>query len=92
MYNADRRPTGEDRVNWEAAMKMRLLAALLLASTLAARTAAAQPFPFNEAGVTNGHWHLNSKDVAAWSSIMFRARFRSPPELTYNARAVVRTL
>ena len=46
-------------------MKMRLLAALLLASTLAARTAAAQPFPFNEAGVTNGHWHLNSKDVAA---------------------------
>ena len=46
-------------------MKTRLLAALLLASTLAAGTASAQPFPFNEAGVTNGHWRLNSKDVAA---------------------------
>jgi len=46
-------------------MKTRLLAALLLASTLAAGTASAQPFPFNEKGVTNGHWHLNSKDVAA---------------------------
>src|ERR1700688_1780554 len=46
-------------------MKMRLLAALLLASTLAAGTASAQPFPFNQAGVTNGHWHLTSKDVAA---------------------------
>ena len=46
-------------------MKTRLLAALLLASTLAAGTASAQPLPFNEAGVTNGHWHLNSRDVAA---------------------------
>src|SRR5947199_4943000 len=46
-------------------MKTRLLAALLLSSTLAAGRAAAQPFPFNEAGVTNGHWHLNSKDIAA---------------------------
>jgi len=45
-------------------MKTTVFAALLLASTLAAGTAAAQPFPFNEAGVTNGHWHLNSKDVA----------------------------
>jgi catechol 2,3-dioxygenase-like lactoylglutathione lyase family enzyme len=46
-------------------MKTGLLAGLLLASTFAARTASAQPFPFNQAGVTNGHWHLNSKDVAA---------------------------
>jgi catechol 2,3-dioxygenase-like lactoylglutathione lyase family enzyme len=46
-------------------MKFRLFAALLLASTFAAGTASAQPFPFNEAGVTNGHWHLNSRDVAA---------------------------
>jgi len=46
-------------------MKTGLLAALLLASCFAARTASAQPFPFNDAGVTNGHWHLNSKDVAA---------------------------
>src|SRR5439155_16789372 len=49
----------------EGAMKTRLFAALLLASTLAARAASAQPLPFNDAGVTNGHWHLNSKDVAA---------------------------
>jgi catechol 2,3-dioxygenase-like lactoylglutathione lyase family enzyme len=46
-------------------MKTTVFAALLLASTCAAGTAVAQPFPFNEAGVTNGHWHLNSKDVAA---------------------------
>ena len=46
-------------------MKTRLLAALLLAATFAAGTASAQPLPFNQAGVTNGHWHLNSKDVAA---------------------------
>jgi catechol 2,3-dioxygenase-like lactoylglutathione lyase family enzyme len=47
-------------------MKARLFAGLLCASTvLAVGAAAAQPFPFNAAGVTNGHWHLNSKDVAA---------------------------
>ena len=46
-------------------MKNTVFAALLLASTLAAGSAGAQPFPFNEAGVTNGHWHLNSRDVAA---------------------------
>jgi catechol 2,3-dioxygenase-like lactoylglutathione lyase family enzyme len=45
-------------------MKTAAFAALLLASTFAAGTAAAQPYPFNEAGVTNGHWHLNSKDIA----------------------------
>ena len=39
--------------------------ALLLASALTAVTAAAQPAPFNEAGVTMGHWHLISKDVEA---------------------------
>jgi hypothetical protein len=46
-------------------MKTTAFAALLLASAFAAGTAAAQPYPFNEAGVTNGHWHLNSKDIAA---------------------------
>jgi catechol 2,3-dioxygenase-like lactoylglutathione lyase family enzyme len=45
-------------------MKTTVFSALLLASTLAGGGAAAQPFPFNEAGVTNGHWHLNSKDLA----------------------------
>lgn len=40
-------------------------AALLLGSALAAGQAAAQPAPFNEAGVTMGHWHIVSKDVEA---------------------------
>src|SRR5437868_11214755 len=42
-----------------------LIAGLFLASTLAAGTAMAQPAPFNEAGVTWGHWHIISKDVEA---------------------------
>jgi len=46
-------------------MKIATFAALLLASPSAIEMAVAQPLPVNEAGVTNGHWHLNSKDVAA---------------------------
>ena len=46
-------------------MKTQMFAALLFASVLAAGTAAAQPAPFNEAGVTMGHWHIISKDVEA---------------------------
>jgi catechol 2,3-dioxygenase-like lactoylglutathione lyase family enzyme len=46
-------------------MRITAFAALLLGSALTAGTAAAQPAPFNEAGVTMGHWHLNSKDVDA---------------------------
>src|SRR5437773_12423744 len=42
-----------------------LIAGLFLASTLAAGTAYAQPAPFNEVGVTMGHWHIISKDVEA---------------------------
>src|ERR1700686_4317810 len=42
-----------------------LIAGLFLASTLAAGTAAAQQAPFNDVGVTMGHWHLASKDVQA---------------------------
>ena len=42
-----------------------LIAGLWLASTLATGTAVAQPFPFNEVGVTMGHWHLASRDVQA---------------------------
>jgi len=38
---------------------------LLCASALTAATAAAQPAPFNEIGVTMGHWHIVSKDVEA---------------------------
>jgi catechol 2,3-dioxygenase-like lactoylglutathione lyase family enzyme len=46
-------------------MKTTAFAALLLASTLTAGTAAAQPAPFNAIGMTMGHWHLASKDVEA---------------------------
>ncbi len=43
----------------------KLMAALWLASSLAVGTASAQPYAPNEAGVTMGHWHLNSRDVQA---------------------------
>jgi catechol 2,3-dioxygenase-like lactoylglutathione lyase family enzyme len=47
-------------------MKATILAALTaLASMLAAGSATAQPAPFNEAGVTMGHWHIVSKDAEA---------------------------
>jgi catechol 2,3-dioxygenase-like lactoylglutathione lyase family enzyme len=49
----------------EAAMKTSVVVALVLASTLTAGTAAAQPAPFNQVGVTMGHWHIASKDVEA---------------------------
>jgi catechol 2,3-dioxygenase-like lactoylglutathione lyase family enzyme len=39
--------------------------ALLCAFTLVAGTAAAQPAPYNDVGVTMGHWHIASKDVEA---------------------------
>jgi catechol 2,3-dioxygenase-like lactoylglutathione lyase family enzyme len=41
------------------------VALLLFALTLTAGSAAAQPAPFNEVGVTMGHWHIASKDVEA---------------------------
>jgi len=43
----------------------RILVAISIAVTLTAGTAAAQPAPFNEMGVTMGHWHLISTDVEA---------------------------
>ena len=46
-------------------MKINGLVVLLFASALSARTSVAQPAPFNELGVTMGHWHLASKDVEA---------------------------
>src|ERR1700746_2563871 len=42
-----------------------LIAGLGLASMLPTGTAAAQLAPFNEAGVTMGHWHFASRDVQA---------------------------
>src|SRR5271165_5892907 len=41
----------------------KLISALWLISTLATGAAWAQPYAPNEAGVTNGHWHVNSRDV-----------------------------
>src|SRR5262245_36535647 len=46
-------------------MKTKLVVAFLFASILTAGTALAQPAPFNEVGVTMGHWHIASKDVEA---------------------------
>ena len=38
---------------------------VVLSSALTAVAAAAQPAPFNEIGVTMGHWHIASKDLEA---------------------------
>ena len=46
-------------------MKTNVFVALLVASTVTAATAAAQPAPFNEIGITMGHRHIASKDVEA---------------------------
>jgi len=46
-------------------VKTKVFVALLFALTLTAGTAAAQPAPFNQIGVTMGHWHIASKDVEA---------------------------
>jgi catechol 2,3-dioxygenase-like lactoylglutathione lyase family enzyme len=43
----------------------KLFCALWMISLLVPVVASAQPFPVNAAGVTNGHWHLNSKDIEA---------------------------
>ncbi len=43
----------------------KLISALWLFSSLTAGAAWAQPYAPNEAGVTMGHWHLNSRDVEA---------------------------
>ena len=44
---------------------MRALSASLCLAMLATGTAVAQSYPFNEAGVTMGHWHIASRDVQA---------------------------
>ena len=43
----------------------KLIPALWLITCLATASAWAQPSPPGEAGVTMGHWHLNSGDVDA---------------------------
>jgi catechol 2,3-dioxygenase-like lactoylglutathione lyase family enzyme len=49
---------------------MRLIAAVCLMLTSAASAAFAQAYPPNEAGVTMGHWHLNSRDIEANKKIL----------------------
>ncbi|HLG56629.1 MAG TPA: VOC family protein [Vicinamibacterales bacterium] len=46
-------------------MKTNMFVVLLVSAALTAGTASAQPAPFNEIGVTMGHWHVISKDVEA---------------------------
>ena len=46
---------GKSKLDREDSMKLGLFTALLLASTIAAGTAQAQPAAFNEVGVTMGH-------------------------------------
>ncbi len=55
----------EIQLNREASVKTNVFVALLFALALTAGTAAAQPAPFNQIGVTMGHWHIASKDVEA---------------------------
>lgn len=43
----------------------RVISALWMIGILGTGTAWAQAFPPNEAGVTMGHWHLNTRDVEA---------------------------
>lgn len=62
-----------------------VIAVLWFASTLATGTAVAQPFPFNDAGVTMGHWHIASRDVQANKKI-FVAMGGTP---VTNAEAVI---
>jgi catechol 2,3-dioxygenase-like lactoylglutathione lyase family enzyme len=46
-------------------VKTTVFVTLLFIATMTAATAAAQPAPFNDIGVTMGHWHIISKDVEA---------------------------
>ena len=46
-------------------MKTNMFVVLSFSLALTAGTASAQPAPFNEIGVTMGHWHIVSKDVEA---------------------------
>jgi hypothetical protein len=48
----------------------KLLSIAAVIASLAAGAAWAQAYPPNEAGVTMGHWHLNSRDVDATKKIL----------------------
>src|SRR5262245_15154934 len=63
-----------------------LIAGLFLASTMATGSAVAQYAPFNETGVTMGHWHLSSQDVEANKKIFVGLGGR---DISRGARASV---
>lgn len=46
-------------------MRTKLLIAIAFTSALTAATVRAQPAPYNDIGVTMGHWHIVSKDIEA---------------------------
>lgn len=46
-------------------MRTSWIIALAFSAALTAATAGAQPAPYNDIGVTMGHWHIVSKDVEA---------------------------
>jgi catechol 2,3-dioxygenase-like lactoylglutathione lyase family enzyme len=48
----------------------KLLSTLWVISFFVPAAAWAQPFPVNAAGVTMGHWHLNSRDVEATKKML----------------------
>jgi catechol 2,3-dioxygenase-like lactoylglutathione lyase family enzyme len=54
----------EDDIGRRITVK-KLLLAVWVISMLVPALASAQPFPVNAVGVTNGHWHLNSRDIEA---------------------------
>jgi len=62
-----------------------LFVALFLTTTLVTGTAVAQPFTPNEAGVTMGHWHLNSKDIEANRKIFVAMGGTSPAVRGFSA-------
>jgi catechol 2,3-dioxygenase-like lactoylglutathione lyase family enzyme len=64
-----------------------VIAGFWLASTLATGTAVAQPAPFNDAGVTMGHWHIASRDVQANKKIF--VAMGGTPVTTGTAESVI---
>jgi catechol 2,3-dioxygenase-like lactoylglutathione lyase family enzyme len=64
-----------------------VIAGLSLVATLATGTATAQPFPFNDVGLTMGHWHIASRDVQANKKIF--VAMGGTPITTGTAESVV---
>jgi hypothetical protein len=66
---------------------MKALIAALFASTMATSAAVAQYAPFNETGVTMGHWHLVSHDVAVNKKLFMGMGGRDVAAATCNSPA-----